>query len=118
MAAVGNESITLKRAPLVKDPRSGSLVRDWNNPQTWVIPGCSVQPFPLAEKLNVEINDNREFTRSSVRVYAPAESVSPEPADRFVYRGREYELFGFTSEWVDLEGNLDHLAYIGRIRQG
>ncbi len=118
MAAVGNETVTLKRAPLVKDPRSGSLTRDWANPQSFILTGCSVQPFPLAEKLNVEIMDNREFSRSSVRVYAPAESVSPEPTDRFVYRGREYELFGFTSELVDLEGKLDHIAFIGRIREG
>lgn len=118
MATVGSESITLLRAPLIKDPRSGQFIRDWKNPQQIPVAGCSVQPFPLAEKLNVEVSDNREFIRSSVRVYAPAESVSPEPTDRFLYRGREYELFGFTSEWVDLEGKLDHLAYIGRIREG
>jgi len=118
VAIVGNETITLLRAPLVKDTRSGQWIRDRANPQQIPVPGCSVQPFPLAEKLNVEVSDNREFIRSSVRVYAPAESEYPEPTDWFLYRGREYEIFGFTSEWVDLEGNLDHLAYIGRIREG
>lgn len=118
MAAVGKETIELLRAPLVRDPRTGQFIRDWKNPVVYEITGCSVQPFPLAEKLNFEVSDNREFIRSSVRVYAPAESQSPEPTDRFRYRGREYELFGFTSEWVDLEGILDHLAYIGRVREG
>lgn len=118
MATIGSESITLLRAPLVKDARSGQMIRDWSSAVEYPITGCSVQPFPLSEKLNVEVSDNREFIRSSVRVYAPPDSILPEPTDRFLYRGREYELFGFTSEWVDLEGALDHLAYIGRIREG
>lgn len=118
MATVGSDTITLLRAPLVKDARSGSMVRDWANPLEFVIAGCSVQAFPLAEKLNVEVLDNREFARSSVRVYAPPDSELPEPTDRFTYRGREYELFGFAAEWIDLEGNLDHIAYVGRIREG
>lgn len=114
----GNATITLKRAPLVRDDRSGQFIRDWANAELFVIPGCSVQAFPLAEKLNVEILDNREFARSSVRVYAPADSEVPEPTDRFEYRGREYELFGFAAEWLDLEEELDHIAYVGRIREG
>lgn len=118
MAAVGGATITLLRAPLVKDTRSGQLFRDWENPLEFVIAGCSVQAFPLAEKLNVEVLDNREYARSSVRVYAPADSEVPEPTDRFVYRGRTYELFGFAAEWMDLEERLDHIAYIGRIREG
>lgn len=118
MAAVAGATITLLRAPLVKDPRSGQFVRDWKNPAQYVIPGCSVQAFPLAEKLNYEVLENREFARSSVRVYAPPESVVPEPTDRFLYRGREYELFGYTAEWLDLEEELDHIAFVGRIREG
>ena len=118
MATLGNAVVTLLRAPLVKDTRSGQLVRDWPNAAQYVITGCSVQAFPLAEKLNVEVSDNREFARSSVRVYAPAGSEVPEPTDRFVYRGREYEIFGFAAEWSDLEERLDHVAYVGRIRRG
>lgn len=118
MATVGSETIELIRAPLVKDPRSGQYIRDWKNPTEYVITGCSVQAFPLAEKLNYEVLENREFARSSVRVYAPPESVVPEPTDRFRYRGRVYELFGFAAEWTDLEGVLDHIAYVGRIREG
>lgn len=118
MAAVGNATITLQRAPLVKDARSGQFIRDWENPVEFVITGCSVQAFPLAEKLNVEIMDSREFARSSVRVYAPPESEVPKPTDRFTYRGRSYEVFGFAAEWFDLGENLDHIAYVGRIREG
>lgn len=118
MAAVGKATITLLRAPLVKDTRSGQFLRDWENPVEFVIAGCSVQAFPLAEKLNVEIMDSREFARSSVRVYAPPESEVPEPTDRFLYRGRTYEIFGFAAEWLDLEERLDHIAYVGRIREG
>lgn len=118
MATVGNATITLLRAPLVKDARSGQLIRNWGNPIQFVITGCSVQAFPLAEKLNVEVLDSREFARSSVRVYAPPDSEVPEPTDRFVYRGRTYELFGFAAEWLDLEETLDHIAYVGRIREG
>lgn len=118
MASVGNATIELLRAPLVKDVRSGQFIRDWANPQVFTLPGCSVQAFPLAEKLNFEVLDGREFTRSSVRVYAPPESESPKPTDRFRYRGNEYEVFGFTAEWLDLEENFDHIAFIGRIREG
>ncbi|MGW6541228.1 hypothetical protein ACWGDD_36095 [Streptomyces sp. NPDC055011] len=121
MASVGNPgnaTIVLKRAPLVKDARSGQFIRDWANAERFTIPGCSVQAFPLAEKLNYEVNDNREFARSSIRVYASADSVVPEPTDRVEYRGREYELFGYAAEWLDLEENLDHIAYVCRIRGG
>lgn len=114
----GSATVILKRAPLVKDVRSGQFIRDWANAELFITPGCSVQAFPLAEKLNYEVLDNREFARSSVRVYAPAGSEVPEPTDRFDYRGREYELFGFAAEWMDLEENLDHVAYVGRIREG
>lgn len=115
---IGNETVTLKVAPLAHDARSGEFYRDWANATLFELSGCSVQPFPLAEKLNYEVMDNREFARSSVRVYAPPGSQVPEPNDRFDYRGREYEVFGFTSELVDLEGQLDHIAFIGRIREG
>lgn len=47
----GNATITILRAPLVKDIRSGSMVRDWSNASRVAVSGCSVQSFPLAEKL-------------------------------------------------------------------
>ena len=118
MASVGNATITLLRAPLVKDPRTGQMVRDWKNPQRFTVTGCSVQAFPLAEKLNYEIMDSREYARSSVRVYAPADAPLPEPTDRFEYRGKSYEVFGYPAEWLDLEEVLDHIAFVGRIREG
>lgn len=119
MAAVrpGAATVTVVRAPLVKDPRSGAFARDWTNPTRTQVRYCSVQSFPLAEKLNFEVMDSREYARSSLRVYAPA-GTDVEPTDRIEYRGKTYEVFGHAAEWFDLGENPHHVAFVIRIRTG
>jgi hypothetical protein len=114
---LGRETITVVRAPLEENPRTGALVRNWDNATETVVKNCNVQPFPLAEKLNFEFLDNREYARSSLRVYAPA-GTSVEPTDKILYRGKTYEVFGFSGDWQDFHGVPHHVAFVMRIREG
>lgn len=114
---LGKAVITILRAPLVLNPRTNALTRDWANAAEIVVNGCNCQPFPLAEKLNFELMDNREFARSSVRVYAPA-GTEIEHTDRIRYRGDVYEVFGFPGDWQDFREVEHHVAFVMRIRGG
>ena len=118
MAPIGSSTVILLRAPLAHDARSGSFYRDWDNPVQITITGCSVQPYALSEKLSVENEDNREHARSSIRVYAPAGSPLPEPTDRALYRGIQWEIYAFPDQWVDLEDRDHHIAFSMRHREG
>ena len=114
---LGKATIVVIRAPLVDNPRTGAKVRDWENATETTVMNCNCQPFPLAEKLNFELMDNREFARSSVRVYAPA-GTEIEHTDRIRYRGDTYEVFGFPGDWQDFHEVPHHVAFVMRIRSG
>lgn len=114
---LGNQSIVRRRAPLTANSRDGSLERDWANAVETTITQCNVQPFKLAEKLNFEDNREREFTRSALRVYAPA-GTDVDPDDIIVYRGKQYDVFGFSGEWFDFDAVAHHVAFIIRLREG
>lgn len=115
---IGSETIVIQRAPWITNPRDGTRRRDWANPVNTTVEGCSVQPFLLAEKLNFEVNAEREYARTGMRVWAPAGSLEPESSDRIQWRGRTYEVFGHASPWYDLEGQEDHVAFVMQLREG
>jgi hypothetical protein len=114
---LGNNTVTIVRAPLVADPRDTSLYRDWDNATSTEVANCMVEPFPLAEKLNHEENRDREFSRSAVRVYMPEDSDVLR-TDRMVFDGDQYEIFGHPGRWFDPRGVRNHIAVIARIREG
>lgn len=114
---LGNDSFTIIRAQLVENPRDGSLNRDWDNAEEIVIEGAQVQPFRLAEKLNFEIQKEREFARTAIRFFAPPGTVVLS-TDRIRYRGEIYEVFGHDGNWTDFRGREDHVAFIARRQEG
>ncbi len=113
---LGEQTIITLDAPLVQG-RTGAFYRDWDAAVQTVIPGCSVQPFILAEKLNYTNDSEREFTKNSWRVYAPPDAVvSPEA--RVIYQGVEHDVQGIPGDWVDLDGVKNHKAFLIRERRG
>jgi head-tail adaptor len=76
-----------------------------------------VEPFPLAEKLNLEINKDREFSQSAVRIYVqPATDVVY--TDRIEHDGHTWNVLGHPGLWFDTKNNRHHKAVIAQIRQG
>lgn len=110
---LGGNTITVVRAQLVIDPRDNSLYRDWVNASQTVVERCMVEPYPLAEKLNVEDMRDREFVRTALRVYAP-KTTDIIYTDRVLFNGLEYRMFGDAGNWFHLNGALNHLAFIIR----
>lgn len=114
----GRQTITILRADLIVDPVDQSEYRDWPNATEIEIEGCSVQPFPMAEKLNFEENRDREYSQTAVRVYAPA-GTRVEPTDRALYLGEEYQVFGHEGQWYQLTSGAEHhVQFILRKMEG
>ena len=113
----GSESFTILRAPLIVDPRDGSMYRDWDNAIPIIINNSSIQPFPMAEKLNFEENRDREYSRTAIRIYSPA-GTRFEPTDRISYLGQTYDVFGHQGVWHRHSGVEHHVQIIARLREG
>jgi len=114
---LGNDSFIRKRAPLVQNPRDNTWYRDWDNATELLITNCMVQPFRLSEKLNFEITVEREFSRTVMRFFCPADT-DIESTDRIIYLGKEYTVFGHLGQWFNFRGELNHVAFLARRREG
>lgn len=116
---LGEDEYTIVRAPLVSDPRDGSLYRDWDNATEFVVVGAKVNPFQLAEKLQFEINAEREYSRTGMKFFGPPDDEAlPQDTDRIEYNGDLYEVFGIPMMWTDFEGNADHVEFVGQLKKG
>lgn len=114
---LGSDSFIRRRADLVWNDDAKAYFRDWDNAVDTVIEDCSIQAFRLAEKLNYEINKEREFSRTGLRIFAPA-GTDIDANDRIVFDGREYAVFGHSSDWKDFLGKVNHVAFLARRREG
>jgi hypothetical protein len=117
MRPLGNDTITVQRAALLTDPRDGSKYRDWDNAVETVVGNCNVQPFPLAEKLNLEENRDREFARTAIRIFAPP-GTRFEVTDRIVFEDNIYDVFGHHGTWRRFSGLERYVQVIARVREG
>ncbi len=117
MRPLGSDTFVIISAPLVVDPRDGSQYRDWDNASRTTVTQASVQPFPMAEKLNFEDNRDREFSRTAVRIFAPP-GTRVEPTDRIEFDGGVYDVFGQAGPWRRFSGAERYVQLIGRIREG
>lgn len=117
MRPLGSDTFVIQRAALIVDPVDGSEYRDWNNPTLITVINSNVQPFKMAEKLNIEDNRDREFSQTAVRVYAPA-STRFEPTDRLLFDGDTYEILAHDGPWRRFDGSENHVQVIARLRTG
>ncbi len=117
MRDLGNQTITIVRAPLTVDPRDGSSYRNWPAATNITVAKCMVQPFPMAEKLNFEFNLDREFSRTAIRIFAPA-GTRFESTDRVVVDNTTYEIFGHDGPWRRFSGEERYVQVIARVLEG
>lgn len=119
MIPLGNDTFTVLRASLVVDARDGGETRDWANASQIVVSNAKVNPFQLAEKLNWEINAEREYARTGLKFFAPPSSgFEVLHTDRILYNGEIYEVFGHPQVWTDFEGNPDHWEFVAQLKEG
>lgn len=96
------QSITRIR-PGTKTER-GSQVPDWNNADTLVIGGCSVQPASTSLTQDGRV----QGITDGLTVYAPADA-DIQAGDRIMYGGNVYTINGDILQWPSASGALDHL---------
>lgn len=120
MRPLGGDTVTLVIPDTVVDTRDNSTHYDFTTPTLVAVAGCNVQPFLIAEKLQEEITVERDFARTTWRVWAPAipEVLALQPHDRIQFQGDEYEVFGFVGSWRKLSGATHHAQFIIELRQG
>lgn len=82
----------------------GSEVPDWDDPDTLVINGCSVQPASTSLTQDGRI----EGVADGLTVYAPA-GADVQAGDRVEYAGNVYTINGDVLSWPSASGTLDHL---------
>ena len=117
MIPLGKDSFTILRAPLETSSRDGTKYRDWDNATETLVSNAKVNPFQLAEKLNFEINAEREYARTGLKFFAPS-GVSVLATDRVEYRGDIYTVFGHPQVWTDFEGVDDHVEFVCQLKEG
>lgn len=114
---LGKNIIVVVRAPLVLDNRDNTLWRDWDNATRTEVKFNMIEPFPLAEKLNFEINQDREFSQSAIRIYTQPETDILY-TDRIEHDGYTWQVLGHPGLWYDFKAKKHHKAVIAQIRQG
>lgn len=78
---------------------------------------CSVQPFRMAEKLQNELNLDRQFASTTKRVFAPPGTVVAY--NWWVkYNDVMYEAFGFPGDWSDQNETPHHVEFLILRREG
>lgn len=117
MTRLGAETFDILRAPLLIDPVDGSQYRDWLNPVHIPVVDANVQPFMMAEKLNLEEDRDREFSQTALRFYCPP-GTRVEATDKILYNGVTYEVFGHGGVWHRFSGAEHHVQFIGRRKEG
>lgn len=118
--ALGNDTITLVKPTIIVDPVDNTEVISFDTTTEIVVRRCMIEPFLLSEKLQEEITGERDFVRSTWRVWAPATAdvLALSHHDRIIHQGQEYEVFGHLGVWRDFAGRNHHVQFIIELREG
>ena len=120
MRPLGQETITIVKPTVTVDTVDNTTYLDWDNVTTVDVKKCSFQPFLPSDKLQFEETRDRDYARSTWRIYAPyVDSVlALKPHDRIRHLGLEYEVYGHIGTWRDMRGNPHHVQIIVQQREG
>ena len=114
---LGSDTVVRIRAELVRDPKDNSLYRDWENATELTIPDCSVQAPKLSDKLRNEIDNEREYQLTFVRLYAPP-GTDLRYTDRLIFGNDLYEIQGEPTPWRRFNGQEHHVTALLKLREG
>lgn len=120
MKPLGSDTITIVKPTISIDPMGNATIIDFSSPTEIVVKKCAFEPFLLAEKLQFEDVRDRDFARSTWRVWMPptADTLAILPRDRIRFDGQEYELFGHIGIWKDFKGKTEHVQFVVQLRTG
>lgn len=114
---LGNDIIIRVRADLVRDPKDNSLYRDWDNATHVPIENCSVQAPKLSDKLRTEVDNEREFQLTFLRLYVPP-NVSLRYTDRVIFQDNLFDVQGEPTPWRRFSGKEHHITALLKLREG
>jgi head-tail adaptor len=114
---LGKSTIYIIRAPLVRDPRDNSFYRDWASATETEVRYCMVEPYPMAEKLNVDDNRDREFVQTAVRMFVPPKT-DVVYTDRIRWDDHLFNVLGAPFTWQDFRDKRVWKAVIAQYRMG
>ncbi len=116
MTVLGSDSFYVVRAVLVVDSVDNSSYEDWDNATQTLVSGANFQPF-LINMADREFNKDRRFSESFYRVYAPP-GTDVRYTDKILFNGKMHEISGEPNNWRKFSGDLHHVAFLVRLRQG
>lgn len=101
LPSFAKQTVTVKRAGFASS--RGSKQRDWSNPSTHAVHGCSVQPASTSSN-----EDRAEQVTDRWELYA-SPNADVRRGDRVEHGGKTYEVDGDPFEWVSPTGRVTHL---------
>lgn len=115
---LGNDTIYIQRATTNTDTVDNTQYYTFGDEIE--VKYCSVQPFLPSDKLQYEVTAERDYARSTWRVYAPPtdDILALRPRDRVRFETRVYEVFGEVGAWRDRSGTRHHAQIILQTREG
>ena len=93
------ETIIRLQPGVTDDPYTGAPSADWNHPVRTEITGCVVYPYGAVGNESVDIG-RPEMTQQALTVLIPP-GVELDPTDRVEYRGNEFDVVGFSFQYVN-----------------
>lgn len=120
MRPLGNDTVTILKPDVVVDSVDNTTYFDFDNATEIVVEECSIQPFLLAAQLQFEVTGERDYARTTWRLYAPTtdDTLAIEPHDRIRFDGQDYEIYGIGGSWRRLMGTSHHMQFVLQQRRG
>lgn len=97
-----NDTVTVERAPIVET--RGRKERDWTNPESWEVSGCSFQPA----QGSTAWGDARQSVTVRATLYMPPGS-DVQAGDRITYCNVQYSIDGAPLPWTSPTGRVSHI---------
>jgi hypothetical protein len=94
---LGNDAVSVLRAPTSDDAYGNDDVRDWDAATSTPVTGCSFQPLE-GSGFSEEVTVGRESVISRWVLYAPPDT-DVLPTDRVQFDGVTYEVDGEPQRW-------------------
>ena len=117
MTFLGSDTIVVLRAVVVVDSVDLSSYLDWNLASATSVAGCKMDPFILSPAESKEVNKDRLFAQSHMRLFAPP-TIDILYTDRVRFDGLTYDVHGTPHTWKRFSGEKHHVEVVLRWREG
>lgn len=120
MVKLGSDVVTIVKPTLSVDSVDNTDILSFDTPTLIVIKNCNVQPFLISAQLQIENTNERDYARTTWRLYMPinTDTLNIQPHDRIRLLGDEYEIYGIGGAWRTFSGSRHHIQYVIQQRRG